>query len=86
MNRFSCPPCHGECNQGRTCPAENHPAYETWKKWHESISTDIKASKFMFSRSSHGKAYRAGYDAGIEDAKKIVKGGEEWKLLDNDQA
>jgi hypothetical protein len=40
----------------------------------------------MFSRSSHGKAYRAGYDAGIEDAKKIVKGGEEWKLLDNDQA
>ena len=86
MNRPSCPPCHGDCHQGRTCPAENHPAYETWKKWYETITNDIKASRFMFSRSSHGKAYRAGYDAGIEEAKKVVKGGEEWKLWDTDQA
>ncbi len=40
----------------------------------------------MFSRSSHGKAYRAGYDAGINDAKKVVRDGEEWKLWDTDQA
>lgn len=40
----------------------------------------------MFSRSSHGKAYRAGWDAALEHAKQIVKGGEEWKLWDNDQA
>jgi hypothetical protein len=38
----------------------------------------------MFSRSSHGRAYRAGYDAGFAAALKTK--GDEWKLLDNDQA
>lgn len=79
-----CPPCHGQCDQGRPCPAEHHPAYETYEKWFPDHG--IKPSRFMFSRSSHGKAYRAGWDAALEHAKQIVKGGEEWKLLDNDQA
>ena len=82
----SCPPCHGECNQGITCPAEIHPAYDAWAKWYEELKIDIKATRFMLSRSSYGRAFRAGYDAGMEDAKKVVKSGEEWKLWDNDQA
>jgi LPS sulfotransferase NodH len=80
----TCPPCHGECNQGRACPAETHPAYEHWQKWFP--KQGIQPSRFIFSRTSHGKAYRAGYDAGMEDAKKVVKDGEEWKLWDTDQA
>lgn len=31
-------------------------------------------------------AFVAGWKAGMNDAKKTVKEGEEWKLLDNDQA
>lgn len=31
-------------------------------------------------------AFIAGWQAGMNDAKKTVKEGEEWKLLDNDQA
>ncbi len=31
-------------------------------------------------------AFIAGWKAGMNDAKKTVKEGEEWKLLDNDQA
>jgi hypothetical protein len=31
-------------------------------------------------------AFTAGWKAGMNDAKKTVKEGEEWKLLDNDQA
>lgn len=80
----TCPPCHGDCNQGRTCPAESHPAYEAWADYYKSLQIDIKATRFMFSRSSHGRAYRAGYDAGFQAAKK--PSGNEWKLLDNDQA
>ena len=30
--------------------------------------------------------WQSGYDAGIEDAKKVVRDGEEWKLWDTDQA
>ena len=86
MNSPSCPPCHGECNQGRTCPAEMHPAYDAWAKWYEELKIDIKANKFMFSRSFYGRAFRAGYDAAMADTKKIVKDGEEWKLWGNDQA
>lgn len=82
----TCPPCHGDCNQGRACPAESHPAYDAWANYYKSLQIDIKATKFMFARSSHGRAYRAGYDAGMDDAKKVVKSGEEWKLWDNDQA
>ena len=57
-----------------------------WAKWYEELKIDIKANKFMFSRSSYGRAFRAGYDAAMSDAKKIVKDGEEWKLWGNDQA
>ena len=31
-------------------------------------------------------AFVAGWQAAMNDAKKTVKEGEEWKLLDNDQA
>ena len=84
MNHSKCPPCHNECDKGRPCPAETHPAYEHWEKWFPKHG--IEPSRFIFSRSSHGKAYRAGYDAGINDAKKVVRDGEEWKLWDTDQA
>ncbi len=59
----SCPPCHGECNQGRTCPAESHPAYESWVNWFLQLKTDIKATRYMFAKSANGRAYRAGWDA-----------------------
>jgi hypothetical protein len=92
MNTPSCPPCHGECNHGRTCPAEMHPAYEHWEKWFPTHGIvplrkfQVKPSRFIFSRTRNGKAYRAGYDAAMADTKKIVKDGEEWKLWGNDQA
>jgi hypothetical protein len=38
----------------------------------------------MYARSSYGRAYRAGYDAGLKAAKK--PSSDDWKLLDNDQA
>lgn len=75
----TCPPCHNECNQGRSCPAEFHPAYESWVNWFLKLKTDIKATRFMFAKSANGRAYRAGW----EDAHK--KPNESWKD-NNDQA
>jgi len=75
----TCPPCHNECNQGRSCPAEFHPAYESWEKWFLKLKTGLKATRFMFAKSANGRAYRAGWD----DAHK--KPNESWKD-NNDQA
>jgi hypothetical protein len=84
---MSCPPCHGECRVGKKCPAENHPAFDNWVKWAKSsVGEGYSFDRFTFTRSSHGQAFRSGWDAGFAYAKEIVKGGEEWKLLDNDQA
>lgn len=78
----TCPPCHGFCDQGRTCPAEFHPAYDSWKAWFVTIKTGIEANRFMFVKSSHGKAYRAGWDA----ATNHQKDNDSWKTFTNDQA
>jgi len=86
MNKPSCPPCHGDCHQGRICPAKIGPAFASWVKWRKRQKETISVSYFNFLMSISGRSYRAGYDAGMNEAKKIVKGGEEWKLLDNDQA
>lgn len=75
----TCPPCHGECDQGRSCPAEFHPAYESWVNWFLKLKTDIKATRFMFAKSANGRAYRAGWDAAHK------KSNESWKD-NNDQA
>ena len=50
----SCPPCHGECNYGKLCPAESHPAYDAWADYYKSLQIDIKATRFMFARSWDG--------------------------------
>lgn len=81
---MNCPPCHGECDKGKPCPAEFHPGYESWSEYYKSLKIDIQASRFMYARSSYGRAYRAGYDAGFKAAKKSIS--DDWKLLDNDQA
>ena len=75
----TCPPCHNECNQGRSCPAEFHPAYESWVNWFLKLQTGIKATRFMFAKSANGRAYRAGWDAAHK------KPNESWKD-NNDQA
>jgi len=75
---MKCPPCHGECNQGRSCPAENHPAYESWMAWAKNVGVSL--NRFVFTRSSHGQAFRAGWDA------KGKTGEDEWKKHTNDQA
>jgi len=79
------PPCHDNC-QDKACPAENHPAYKSWEVWAKKSSAGLSLNRFVFTRSSRGQAFRSGWDAGYKHAKKIVNGGEEWKLIDNDQA
>ena len=86
MNSLSCPPCTGECNQGRVCPARISPAFSSWVKWRKRKKETISVSYLHFLMSISGRSYRAGYDAAMADTKKIVKDGEEWKLWGNDQA
>ena len=85
--KMTCPPCHGDCNRGKPCPAEGHIAFDSWVQWaKQSVGEGYSFTRMTFTRSSHGQAFRAGWEAGYAHAKKFVQGGEEWKLLDNDQA
>jgi len=77
---MKCPPCHGDCSQGRRCPAENHPAYESWVEWVKKTGAGISLNRFVFTRSSHGQAFRSGWDA------RNKTGEDEWKKHTNDQA
>ncbi len=76
----TCPPCHGECNQGRSCPAEFHPAYESWANWVFAMQSGIEATKLVFAKSVSGKTFRAGWDAARRPPP------DEWKKQNNDQA
>lgn len=56
-----------------------------------SMQTDWEAFAKLQGLNSNTKghfymAFTAGWKAGMSDAKKTVREGEEWKLLDNDQA
>lgn len=38
MSPKACPPCTGDCNQGRTCPAGASPAYVEHLTWHYALT------------------------------------------------
>jgi hypothetical protein len=49
----------------------------------------IYAKNYGYSEQSRSvlyQTYKAGWLAAKTEDKRIVKGGEEWRLLDNDQA
>lgn len=38
---LTCPPCHGDCNQGRDCPANPRPKSKSFLEWYEENNLEI---------------------------------------------
>ena len=38
---LTCPPCHGDCNQGRDCPANPRPDSQSITEWYKENNVEI---------------------------------------------